>query len=351
MVNCLNAPAYSKHKAYTQQYWINKEPNPYTMNDATNIYNLPNGSQVDRYVIEKKLGGGGFSIVYLAKDTESGDRVVIKEYMPRKLAHRCDDGLSVCCNDDKSKENFDHGRKLFFQEAKILNEVKHHNIVQVLSLFPVNGTVYMIMAYEQGINLQDYIRRHDGSLSEALIRTVFVPLLKGLKVIHEHNMLHLDIKPGNIYLRKGADPILLDFGAVHMMQTSRKYQPAQVITQGFSPHEQSTMGGYVGPWTDLYAIGATMRACIEGIAPPPCDERRNNDKMKPAAAAFKKDYSKGLLKAIDWAMEVDPMLRPQNVDQLLEALAIDEPPPAKTQNNESESVFERIANSLPWTKR
>jgi serine/threonine protein kinase len=127
---------------------------------------------------------------------------------------------------------------------------------------------------------------------------------------------------------------------------SRQDQASQVVTPGFSPIEQLRPGGYVGPWTDVYAIGATMRACIEGAAPPPSSERAVIDNMRPAAVLFRKRYSPVMLRAIDWAMEVDPLARPQNVDQLLELLSSDHqdntPPP--------ESMFERLANSLPWGK-
>jgi serine/threonine protein kinase len=149
---------------------------------------------------------------------------------------------------------------------------------------------------------------------------VFLPLLDGLQMIHSKGLLHLDIKPSNIHLRTGANPLLLDFGAVHEMMQTRQFQPNQVITPGFSPIEQLDPGGYVGPWTDIYAIGATMRACIEGVSPPHAPERRERDTMKPAASQFKKQYSNYLLEAVDWAMEVDPLLRPQSVDKLVEAI-------------------------------
>ncbi|MDH5613793.1 MAG: hypothetical protein OEY35_02045, partial [Gammaproteobacteria bacterium] len=93
-----------------------------------------------------------------------------------------------------------------------------------------------------------------------------------------------------------------------------------VITPGFSPYEQYNKKGYVGPWTDLYSMGATMRSCIEGTSPPAAIDRHENDKMKPAVDAFGKQYDKKLLSAIDWAMEVDAMLRPQNVDDMLLAI-------------------------------
>lgn len=279
---------------------------------------LPAGTRVDDYTIERTLGGGGFSIVYLACDSE-GRQVVLKEYMPSKIAHR-DDSHSVTASKESYADRFAHGQRLFFQEAGALGNLKHPNIVNVINFFRANGTVYMVMEYQEGYNLQNYIVRHKGGLSETFILTVFLPLLDGLKTIHENGLLHLDIKPGNIHLRQGASPLLLDFGAVHEMMHTRQFQPNQVVTPGYSPIEQLDPGGYVGPWTDIYAIGATMRTCMAGSPPPPSTKRRERDTMKTALSAFKKNYSASLLEAVDWAMEVDPILRPQNLEQLIEVL-------------------------------
>ncbi len=285
---------------------------------SKNPHELPAGTRVDGYTIERTIGGGGFSVVYLARD-DAGNRVVIKEYMPSKLARRTANHAVVACN-DYNEERFAQGRRLFFQEASTLAKLKHPNIVNVINFFRANGTVYMVMDYEDGHNLQAYIQRHRGKLSEAFIMTVFPALLDGLRVIHSQGLLHLDVKPGNIHLRAGANPLLLDFGAVHEMMHTRQFQPNQVVTPGFSPIEQLDPGGYVGPWTDIYALGATMRTCMAGTPPPPSTKRREKDTMRPAASAFRKRYSPELLEAVDWAMEVDPLLRPQNVDELLAAL-------------------------------
>ena len=279
---------------------------------------LPAGTRVDEYTIVQTLGGGGFSIVYLASDGR-GEQVVLKEYMPAKIANR-DDSHSVIASKESYADRFAHGQRLFFQEAGALGNLKHPNIVNVINFFRANGTVYMVMEYEEGYNLQNYIVRHKGKLSETFILTVFLPLLDGLKTIHENGLLHLDIKPGNIHLRQGASPLLLDFGAVHEMMHTRQFQPNQVVTPGYSPIEQLDPGGYVGPWTDIYAIGATMRTCMAGSPPPPSTKRRERDTMKTALSAFKKNYSASLLEAVDWAMEVDPILRPQNLEQLIEVL-------------------------------
>lgn len=318
---------------------------------SESIYDsLPPGCQLDNYVIDHELGGGGFSIVYLGHVVDSDIRVIIKEYMPRKLAERGEDGLSVRPRNEDDRDQFSHGQRLFLQEAGKLADLKHPNIVNVINFFRANGTVYMVMEYEKGVNLLDYIKRHGGGLSEELLRTVFIPLLDGLKLIHAKGLLHLDIKPGNIYLRPGGNPLLLDFGAVHEMQQSRKYQPGQVLTPGYCPIEQLRTGGYVGPWSDIYAIGATMRTCIEGKQPPPSQERYLEDHMMPAIDAFRKGYSNELLAAIDWAMEVDPELRPQIVDQLLEALEAEGGEPQMHQEPETNSVLQRLTSSLPWKR-
>ncbi len=286
---------------------------------ATPDHHLPPGTLVDRYAIEKAIGGGGFSVVYRAEDTRTGEKVVIKEYMPAKLATRSRNHF-VAADSESDVERFAQGKRLFFQEASTLATLKHPNIVDVINFFRANGTVYMVMRYEEGVNLHAYIKKHRKHLSENFIRTVFVPLLEGLQVIHSQGLLHLDIKPGNIHLCNGGRPLLLDFGAVHEMMATRQFQTSQVVTPGYSPIEQLDPGGYVGPWTDIYAVGATMRTCLDGKTPPSAIDRREKEVMRPATSAFRKRYSQELLQAIDRAMEVDPMLRPQRVEVLLEDL-------------------------------
>lgn len=293
---------------------------------------LPRGTQLDGYTIARPIGGGGFSIVYLAKSAD-GKPVVIKEYMPNKLAVR-DENLDVVASKEHYVERFAHGRRLFFQEAGTLASINHPNIVNVINFFRAHGTVYMVMDYEEGVNLQSYILKHRGRMSEAFILTVFRGLLDGLQHIHSKGLLHLDIKPGNIHLRPGGRPLLLDFGAVHEMMHTRQFQPNQVVTPGYSPIEQLDPGGYVGPWTDIYAIGATLRTCMSGQPPMSATKRREKDTMRPAVNAYRKFYSSWLLEAVDWAMEVDPMLRPQTVEQLLQLLNQDAAPPVRQTGEE-----------------
>jgi len=305
---------------------------------------LPAGTRLEHYRIEQTLSAGGFGIVYLTLDEKTDTRVVIKEYMPSKLAQREADGR-VAPLGDHHAENLAEGRRLFLKEAAALAKLEHPNIVRVLNFFSANDTVYMVMEYRPGTNLQSYIHSHNGGLTETFLRTVFPPLLDGLRLVHEKALLHLDIKPSNIHLCPGGIPLLLDFGAVFPRHASRKMQAAQVVTPGFSPVEQYDTSGYIGPWTDIYAIGATMRACIEGVAPPPSKKRAEKDKMRPAASAFKRRYSAVLLEALDWAMEVDPLLRPQSVDAFLAALNKDAP-----SDDNGEDILGRLVSNLPWLR-
>ncbi len=281
---------------------------------------LPAGAVIDCYEVLRLMGSGGFSLIYLARDEDSRDQVVIKEYLPKKLAKREEGKVRVSVISETRRDAFHHGRKLFYQEAKALATLRHPNIVRVRNFFLANDTAYLVMAYEHGKNLGAYIKKRGGGLSINFMMTVFPPVLDALNLIHSRGKLHLDIKPSNIHLRPGGNPLLLDFGAVHQFATTRSDQQSQVVTPGFSPLEQYYASGYVGPWSDVYAIGASMRACLDGKPPPSAIERHAKDTMKPAAAVYARRYPTFLLEAIDWAMEIDPLLRPQNAGGLLAVL-------------------------------
>lgn len=286
---------------------------------------LPTGTILDCYRIVKLIGSGGFSLIYLAEDEDSHDEVAIKEYLPKRFGIRTPNGPVTVVNPQKHA-SFERGRRLFYQEANILARLDHPNIVRVRNCFLANNTAYLVMDYEPGKNLGRYIKKRQGGLSSNFLMTVFPPLLEALDAIHATHNLHLDIKPSNVHLRPGGNPLLLDFGAVyHLDNVGNK--KAQVITPGFSPLEQYFTSATVGPWSDVYAVGASMRACIEGKPPPPAIERRKQDQVKPAAALFDRRYPPHLLDAIDWAMRVEPSERPQTAKQLRQALLGEIPVP------------------------
>ena len=311
---------------------------------------LPKDFLLHQYRIVKTIGGGGFSIVYLAQDTQAGKPVVIKEYLPAKQATRGPGESVETLSGDTTASTFNIGMKRFFDEANALATINHPNIVRVIDFFRDNNTVYMVMNYEQGKDLRWYIKRHHGRMSEKFIRTVFPQLLEGLRELHGHRLLHLDIKPANVYLRPGGSPLLLDFGAAQSASVDERRRGPHTLTRGFAPIEQHARG-HIGPWTDLYALGATMWACLCGKAPPPATKRAEKDSYKPAVHQFARYYSRQLLEAVDWCLQMDQMARPQSVDDLLAFLKKEPEPVAPPEPDSFIERMERINIKLPWGRK
>ncbi len=280
---------------------------------------LQTGTIIDHYMIERELAHGGFSSVYLARQLEDQVQVAIKEYLPRKLAHRTWNNVVIPSNEE-SKTLYFRGRSLFFEEAKVLATLKHHNIVNVINFFQANETVYMVMDYDYGLTLDKILQKKILHIDEKFLRQVFNDLLNGIAVIHAKNLVHLDIKPANILIRAKHDPLLLDFGAIQPFPSSKKNNHSKVLTKGFSPIEQYASKG-IGPWSDIYAIGATIRACMDTKIPQPAPERMEKDNLTPAVKLHKNKYSEAFLKAIDWSMSVKPDLRPQSTQEFQQALS------------------------------
>lgn len=281
---------------------------------------LQSGTIIDQYMIERELAHGGFSSVYLARQLADQVQVAIKEYLPRKLAHRTWNNL-VVPNNEEAKVLFMRGRSLFFEEAKVLAMLKHHNIVDVINFFQANDTVYMVMTYDYGITLDKILHKRSLPINEAFLLTVFKLLLTGVEAVHQKGLVHLDIKPANILIRSENDPLLLDFGAIRKITLDPQRNRAKVLTNGYSPIEQYDNNGNLGPWSDIYAVGASMRACLDYKIPQPSPDRIKQDDLPPAVKAHKRHFPEYLLKAIDWAMAVFPENRPQSVAELQQALS------------------------------
>ncbi len=281
---------------------------------------LQTGTIIDQYVIERELAHGGFSSVYLARQRADQIQVAIKEYLPRKFAHRTWNN-QVVANSEEAEAFFKRGRVLFFEEAKVLSKLKHPNIVEVIGFFKANSTVYMVMTYDYGVTLNKLLSDKILPVSEELLLTLFKSLLAGLGHIHSQQFVHLDIKPSNILVRPGNDALLLDFGAIQSFPKSHLGKQSKILTKGYSPIEQHNLSAQLGPWTDIYAVGASMRTCMENKPPVPAQDRVKQDTLVPAVKAFKRKYPEYLLKAIDWAMALHPQNRPQSVAEFLAALA------------------------------
>lgn len=278
---------------------------------------LKKGCEIENYRIDKTLSSGGFSIVYLATNTTNNEKVVIKEYLPVSMAKRAKDD-SVQCISGETASSFKIGFRKFLEEAAALARVNHPNIVRVQNFLRANNTVYMVMDHEKGKELRHYIKQYRGNLTEKFIRTVFYQLLLGLDELHRNKILHLDIKPANIFLRPGGNPLLLDFGAArHATARSKQKELPHTLTRGFSPIEQHQHKP-VGPFSDIYALGASVYACMKGSPPPSATDRIKKDKFKPAGlTSFGRDYSAELLDAVDWCLSLHPLDRPQQAKDLL----------------------------------
>jgi serine/threonine protein kinase len=290
---------------------------------AQNNAPLPDGLEIAGYRIVKKIASGGFSIVYLAYDGE-GNAVAIKEYLPSALALR-EPGQLVPAISKANLPVFRIGLKCFFEEGRALARISHTNVVRVLNFFRANDTVYMVMAYESGYSLQDHIlrQRSKGSrLSEGFIRQIFVQVLNGLREVHANKLLHLDLKPANIYLRTDGTPILLDFGAARQTVNADVPKLTPMYTPGFAPPELYSKAGSLGPWSDVYSIGAAMFACMVGSPPQPADQRKSEDKMAGHFDKLAGAYSPELVELVRWCLQIDIMARPQSLFALQKVLLV-----------------------------
>ena len=287
---------------------------------------LPAGHVVDKYRIGGVLGSGGFGIVYRGQHRELGD-VAIKEYLPLEIAVRV--GSMVQPHSSQSRELFEEGLRRFLEEAKCLVQFNHPNVVRCREFCRANGTAYLIMDFEDGLPLSGLLRQREEqgkSFNGDEIKQIILPLLDGLAEVHAHKVLHRDIKPSNIFIRRSTEqPVLIDFGAAKQ-DFAEHTQTVWAHTQGYAPMEQIERDGKLGPWTDIYAVGAVMWRIVAGDNPPWAEDRmsaklrRSEDPMKPAEELGEKRYSPALLKAIDKCLSLQGKGRYQSVDKLGRAL-------------------------------
>jgi serine/threonine protein kinase len=276
------------------------------------------GSRLENYRILRVLAAGGFSFVYLAHD-ENDAPVAIKEYLPATLALRTN-GETHARLPDADRGRFNSGMKCFIEEGRSLAHLAHPNVVRVLNFFRANETVYLVMRYERGRTLQEHIQARRGELEEAWVRSTFAQLLNGLREVHSNKLLHLDIKPGNVYVRNDGSPLLIDFGAARQQFSAEGLKLPPSYTPGFAAPEQYTGPAPLGPWTDIYAVGATLYACFAAAEPQPADARLKEDKLAPARRAWNGKYSTQLLDTVDWCLKLSHLDRPQSVFALQKAL-------------------------------
>ena len=285
---------------------------------------LPPDTVIGGYRVVRKLSAGGFGVVYLAVDNE-GQQVAIKEYLPSSLANRAPGELLPQVAPEKLSL-YRLGLKSFFEEGRSLAQISHPSVVSVLNFFRENETVYMVMNYLQGDTLQDFIvtardLKRDKVFRESTIRSLFDEILRGLRIVHQHKMLHLDIKPANIFITNDNKAVLLDFGAAREVLSKEGNFIRPMYTPGFAAPEMYRRDGTLGPWTDIYAIGACIYACMQGYPPNDAPQRIEKDRLALSLSRLRNIYSDNLIEVTEWCMSLDPLSRPQSVFALQKELA------------------------------
>ncbi len=301
---------------------------------------LPAGFQLDDYRIEHQLSLGGFSIVYLATNAQN-EFVAIKEYLPNSLALRGEGEIKPLISEDHMPA-FRYGMKCFFEEGRALAKLSHPNVIRVLNFFRANDTVYMVMEYEQGRTLQEFIQKNRSVITENFIRNVFTKLLNGLREVHSHKLLHLDLKPSNIYMRNDYTPVLIDFGAARQTLASDTPMLKPMYTPGFASPEHYNQRDLLGPWSDIYSVGASMYSALAAAAPQAADSRMEKDKLIPAMVRWEGQYSDQLLETVDWCLCLNHLYRPQSVFALQKALTEKVTKPKKLQKGWFDTVLSKF---------
>ena len=285
---------------------------------------LPPDTTIGGYRIIRKVAAGGFGLVYLALDPD-GQQVAVKEYLPSSLATRAPGELLPQVQAEKLSL-YRLGLKSFFEEGRSLAQISHPSVVSVLNFFRENETVYMVMNYLEGAALQDFIvtardLKQSKVFRESTIRSLFDEILRGLRIVHQHKMLHLDIKPANIFITDDNKSVLIDFGAAREVLSKEGNFIRPMYTPGFAAPEMYRRDASMGPWTDIYAIGACIYACMQGYPPNEAPQRLEKDRIAMALARLRGVYSDNLIEVVEWCMSLDPLSRPQSVFALQKELS------------------------------
>ena len=286
-----------------------------------NLYCLRKGTRlIGRYTIEGVLGQGGFGITYLGMDELHKKKVAIKEFFPQGIVTRnieYEDTVTVTLVGEK--ENYDKGKERFLKEAQTMAMFsKDKGIVKALDFFEINNTAYIVMEYLEGVTLKQYLRENKRIAAEDLVE-LLVPLIEALDEIHSQGLIHRDISPDNIMVLPDGRIKLMDFGAARDYTEFGEKSLSIVLKPGYAPPEQYQTHGVQGPWTDIYALCATMYKCITGENPPDAIDRLVDDHLKKISA-FGFTVSPQIEEAIIKGMSVAAKDRYQNVGDFCEDL-------------------------------
>lgn len=281
------------------------------------------------YRIIRSLNGGGFGIIYLARNSLGRD-VVIKECFPAAICRR--EGSEVKPRTPESLAWLEQVRACFLNEAHMLSMLPHPNIVQLHQVFLENGTAYLALDHIAGRDLLDMLEDGAARLSQGQIVAVARKLIAAVGCIHGKGLLHCDISPDNIFVTPDVEPVLIDFGAARTQATAarRSYGGPRVVKDGYSPQEQYQPDGLLDQTSDLYALGASLYHLIAGSVPPGAQDRMaafaaaRPDPCRPLAASVP-DYPRGFLESIDRAMALLPAARHRSAQDWLAALSPAQP--------------------------
>lgn len=293
---------------------------------ASSADTLPPGSRLLNYRIVRLLGRGGFGVIYLAMDVSLGHRVAVKEYMPSEISTRTNDGRVRPKNSDQA-QLYQWGLNRFVKEARNLVRFRHPNIVRVSALFQENNTAYMVMDFEEGQSLRDYVREPTRR-TEASLKALIEPITLGLSEVHRQGFIHRDIKPSNLLVRDSGSPVLIDFGSARLASNDATHGLTALVSSGYAPLEQYNPESeeQQGPWSDIYALGGVLYYCITQRDPTDSTQRSSaivngrDDPMTSAATVGEGLYSEAFLRAIDWALSVRIADRPQVLGDWIPAL-------------------------------
>ena len=286
-----------------------------------NLHCLRKGTRlIGRYTIEKVLGQGGFGITYLGMDELHEKPVAIKEFFPQGIVTRnieYQDTVTVTFVGEK--DNYEKGKERFLKEARTMAKFsKDEGIVKALDFFEINNTAYIVMEYLEGVTLKQYLRENKRIDAEDLVE-LLVPLIEALDEIHSQGLIHRDISPDNIMVLPDGRIKLMDFGAARDYTEFGEKSLSIVLKPGYAPPEQYQTHGVQGPWTDIYALCATMYKCITGENPPDAIERVMDDHLKKISA-FGIPVLPQIEEAIIKGMSVAANDRYQNVGDFCEDL-------------------------------
>ena len=300
---------------------------------------LPPGYKVGRYRIQKKLAAGGFGVVYLASRAD-GEIVALKEFLPSIFSCR-PQGTAIKLPTAHEEVRFSQGLASFFKEADTLAKLQSDRVIPVWDVFKENGTAYFAMPLERGGTLQAMIKFSKRQLSEIELRHLFVEACRGVEFLHENGLLHLDIKPSNLWVRPDRSVLVLDLGASRWEDDEVK-NSQMARTPGFAAPEQHSglrkESVSVSPKTDIYGLCASFLSCLIGHPPTPAPERKPFH--PPSSWTRLGRSSPRLLAVLEQGMRMTPALRQKNVAELRSQL--------ESIPRLSSSVFGDEKLTLPW---